>query len=229
MKMQINFRKSCVFENEKVLFNSNCLYFVIADSSTDDVDGEGESRDGTHTIKPWHSVIDCEVARETPDVTLSQPVPPTRAPPITNDPAANVLNNGSARDHLVCFSQPIHNEDLIVSSQLTCTQSPITRENFHVLMRRLTRFYVKTTTHAKTVDMLCGVLNGLHYTWQMDVAGAVSISTVDFMRIQLNFKANIIEMDGKFMIDFRLSRGCGLEFKKKFKKLKECLSNFIVD
>lgn len=57
----------------------------------------------------------------------------------------------------------------------------------------------------------------------------VTISTVDLMKNQLIFKAVIIEIQGKILIDFRLSKGCGIEFKKKFINLKECLSNIIVE
>lgn len=34
-------------------------------------------------------------------------------------------------------------------------------------------------------------------------------------------------MDGNVMIDFRLSKGCGLEFKRRFVKIKYALSDII--
>lgn len=34
-------------------------------------------------------------------------------------------------------------------------------------------------------------------------------------------------MDGKILMDFRRSKGCGLEFKKKFIKLKQCLGSIV--
>lgn len=43
----------------------------------------------------------------------------------------------------------------------------------------------------------------------------------------LVFKANIIDMDGKILLDFRLTKGCGLEFKRRFLKLKNCLHDII--
>ena len=39
----------------------------------------------------------------------------------------------------------------------------------------------------------------------------------------LVFKINIIDMDNKTLVDFRLSKGCGIEFKKEFVKLKNLL------
>lgn len=55
----------------------------------------------------------------------------------------------------------------------------------------------------------------------------VTISTTDRRSIQLVFKAIVIEMDGNVMIDFRLSKGCGLEFKRRFVKIKYALSDII--
>lgn len=51
----------------------------------------------------------------------------------------------------------------------------------------------------------------------------ITISTVDKRKMQLIFKINIIHMDSKTLVDFRLSKGCGIEFKKEFVKIK----NFI--
>jgi serine/threonine-protein kinase Chk1 len=47
------------------------------------------------------------------------------------------------------------------------------------------------------------------------------------MKNQLIFKTNVIEIQGKILVDFRLSKGCGIAFKKKFKKLKECLDDIV--
>lgn len=55
----------------------------------------------------------------------------------------------------------------------------------------------------------------------------VTITTMDAMKNQLVFKTNIIEIQGKVLLDFRLCKGCGIEFKKKFKKLKECLVKIV--
>lgn len=44
----------------------------------------------------------------------------------------------------------------------------------------------------------------------------------------LVFKANIVEMDGKTLVDFRLSKGCGLEFKRTFMKIKSLLDDIIL-
>lgn len=45
--------------------------------------------------------------------------------------------------------------------------------------------------------------------------------------MMLVFKANIIDMDGKILLDFRLNKGCGLEFKRRFLKLKNCFNDIV--
>lgn len=56
----------------------------------------------------------------------------------------------------------------------------------------------------------------------------ITISTVDKRNMPLVFKANVVEMDNKLLVDFRLSKGCGLEFKKKFVKFKSLLTDIIL-
>lgn len=34
-------------------------------------------------------------------------------------------------------------------------------------------------------------------------------------------------MDGRILLDFRLTKGCGLEFKKRFLKLKNGLNDIV--
>lgn len=55
----------------------------------------------------------------------------------------------------------------------------------------------------------------------------MTISTVDRRKLQLVFKVNIIEMDNNLMLDFRLSKGDGIEFKRGFIKIKKALSDII--
>lgn len=44
----------------------------------------------------------------------------------------------------------------------------------------------------------------------------------------LVFKAIIVDMDGKMLVDFRLSKGCGLEFKRRFVKIKNSLCEVVI-
>ena len=43
----------------------------------------------------------------------------------------------------------------------------------------------------------------------------------------LIFKINVIEMDNTTLVDFRLSKGCGIEFKKEFVKMKNLLKHLL--
>jgi serine/threonine-protein kinase Chk1 len=53
----------------------------------------------------------------------------------------------------------------------------------------------------------------------------VTVSTVDKRKNLLVYKAHVIEMGNKMvLLDFRLSRGDGLEFKRHFVRLKEKLN-----
>lgn len=71
-----------------------------------------------------------------------------------------------------------------------------------------------------TIKRLTTVLDRLGYTWKLNDDSSVTILTVDRRNIQLTFKANLLEMNGKILLDFRLSKGCGLDFKRKFVKIK---------
>ncbi|KAL3270211.1 hypothetical protein HHI36_009267 [Cryptolaemus montrouzieri] len=206
---------------EKVLRHPWMTY----DFSYDITDSSGvRDPNGLLAIKRASMMESFNGERETPHVTLSQPNLPFRPLCLENIVVENVKKNNK-RD--VWFSQPTHNEDLFISSQLQFTETPITKDNFDHLIKRLTRFFVTTPTEEKTLETLCSVLDALHYTWNVDGSGAISISTVDNMKNQLIFKVTLIKMEARILADFRLSKGCGIEFKKKFIKLKECLSSIV--
>lgn len=44
----------------------------------------------------------------------------------------------------------------------------------------------------------------------------------------LVFKVNLIDMDANILVDFRLSKGCGLEFKRAFLKVRNTMDDVIV-
>lgn len=104
--------------------------------------------------------------RDTPKVTLSQPAMAFHPPSL--DQLVNDIKTTRNRDS-ICFSQPTRNDDVI----LQFTQSPITKENFHNLVKRMTRFYVSCRLE-KALECLSSVLDSLHYSWTLDAAGTVS-------------------------------------------------------
>lgn len=56
----------------------------------------------------------------------------------------------------------------------------------------------------------------------------ITISTLDRRKSPLTFKASILDMDGRTLMDFRLSKGCGLEFKRCFIAFRKELNRIIV-
>ena len=128
---------------------------------------------------------------------------------------------------LMSFSQPVQTDNLFVTSQkLYLSQIPLPEQMFETLVRRMTRLFVPNDTKDDAVDMLCSCLDKLGYSWNFDASGNLSISTIDSRKSPLVFKVVFVKMDLKLLIDFRLTKGCGLDFKRKFLKIKNCL-NFL--
>ncbi|XP_043462969.1 serine/threonine-protein kinase grp [Leptopilina heterotoma] len=125
------------------------------------------------------------------------------------------------------FSQPAHMEDLLLSTQLPNTQpnTQTSQNSFQRLVRRMTRFFVSTECDS-TVQKLMNSLMKYNYNHRMN-GGIITISTVDRRKMPLVFKASIHDMDGRILVDFRLSKGCGLEFKRRFLKIKADLKDII--
>ncbi|KAB0794818.1 hypothetical protein PPYR_11657 [Photinus pyralis] len=155
-----------------------------------------------------------------PCMALSQPMPcnTSRVNP------ANIAELLKVNEHHY-FSQPTQNDDLLISSQIQLTQTH-KKNDFPHLIKRMTRFFVKTNCE-ETVQRIGVLLDALLYKWTMD-EGGVTISTTDRRKAQLVFKANVIDMNGKILLDFRLSRGCGLEFKRRFLQIKRDLVEIIL-
>lgn len=119
-----------------------------------------------------------------------------------------------------CFSQPTMLDDLLLCTQQNATQgSTINSNPFQRLVKRMTRFFVSTKCD-ETIKRLTTVLDRLGFTWKLNDDSSVTISTIDRRKLQLTFKANLLEMDGQILLDFRLSKGCGLDFKRMFVKIK---------
>jgi serine/threonine-protein kinase Chk1 len=141
--------------------------------------------------------------------------------------------NQSSNDHhrrnpIFSFSQPAGErvDDFFIGSQLGSQAAnpqspPITR-----WVKRLTRFCV-TTSVDKTIHELGETLDALNFQWKLSNSPGpcITVSTVDKRKNLLAFKAHVIEMgDRMVLLDFRLSRGDGLEFKRIFVRLRDLLS-----
>lgn len=122
------------------------------------------------------------------------------------------------------FTQPAKFEDLVVSTQ-GATQSSQTQ--FQRLVKRMTRFWV-TTDKEGTERELKNCLEREGCTTKVITPGIVTVSTTDRRGGVLVFKATLIEMDKKVLLDFRLSRGDGIEFKRRFSRIKKCMERLIM-
>ncbi|KAJ8402153.1 hypothetical protein AAFF_G00370180 [Aldrovandia affinis] len=125
----------------------------------------------------------------------------------------------------VSFSQPACTEHMLLGTQLLSTpgasQGPWQR-----LVRRMTRFFT-----ILPVEQSCTALRdtcmGLGYTWKQTCTNQATVSTMDRRNNKLIFKVHFLEMGERILVDFRLSKGDGLEFKRYFLKIKLQLSNII--
>ncbi|NWR62285.1 CHK1 kinase, partial [Bucorvus abyssinicus] len=150
--------------------------------------------------------------------STSQPEPGTGA----------ALWEGTSIDQLVqgiSFSQPACPEHMLVNSQLLGTpgssQSPWQR-----LVKRMTRFFTKLDADG-SYRALQEACEKMGYGWKKSCTNQVTISTTDRRNNKLIFKVNLVEMESKILVDFRLSKGDGLEFKRHFLKIKGKLSDVV--
>nr|CAD7412739.1 unnamed protein product [Timema poppensis] len=129
-----------------------------------------------------------------------------------------------------CFSQPAQLDNLLLSSQLNCTQQTATQSSqnsFQKLVKRMTRFFVRSSCD-EIVKLLCSVLERNGCSWKLHTSNVLTITSLDRRKMPLVFKAMALEMDGKTLVDFRLSKGCGLDFKRKFVCLKANLGDVVL-
>lgn len=138
------------------------------------------------------------------------------------DPSPSCFN---AMVQQISFSQPACPEHMLLSSQLIGTpgssQSPWQR-----LVRRMTRFFTKLDAD-RSYASLKEVCEKMGYTWKKSCTNQVTVSTTDRRNNKLIFKVHLLEMEERILVDFRLSKGDGLEFKRHFLRIK-CQLNDII-
>lgn len=122
------------------------------------------------------------------------------------------------------FTQPAQLSDLLGSSQ--STQAPTQSSRFQRLVKRMTRFWVKVSLE-ETDKFLHGLLEKMHYNFKCKPKGIFRIETQDRRGAILSFRCTLIHVDNRILLDFRLSRGCGIEFKKHFAKIKNNCGSII--
>uniref|UniRef100_A0A5S6Q4P9 non-specific serine/threonine protein kinase n=1 Tax=Trichuris muris TaxID=70415 RepID=A0A5S6Q4P9_TRIMR len=130
--------------------------------------------------------------------------------------------NEGSRETGISFSQPTNLDNLLLSTQTSSQSSKISLEK---LVKRMTRlfFHVGLTESLAKVEEAC-ILMGMQPTC---CANQITVCTVDSRRNTLIFKVAAYEMNNSILLDFRLSKGDGLDFKRTFLKLKTLLSAHI--
>jgi len=147
---------------------------------------------------------------------LSASQPATAFKPAKSQSSAS-SSSDIEKDGFGGFTQPAQMSDLFCPSQSTQTQTQ--SQKFQRLVKRMTRFWVKTSI-TETEKFLNGLLSKLNYSIRCKTRGIFTIETTDRRGTMLNFRATLIQVDHRILVDFRLSRGDGLEFKKHFRKIK---------
>ncbi|KAI8514978.1 Serine/threonine-protein kinase Chk1 [Branchiostoma belcheri] len=142
------------------------------------------------------------------------------------NPSSSELSQSSMEElvHGVSFSQPAAPDNLFLASQTQASQSsqtPLQR-----LVKRMTRFVTKCETE-KALSDLKAVVDKLGLTWKKVHPNQISVSTTDKRGSQLIFKVFLYDMNGYRLVDFRLSKGDGLEFKRLFVQIKRKMSAVI--
>ncbi|KAL3042864.1 serine/threonine-protein kinase Chk1 [Trematomus bernacchii] len=131
---------------------------------------------------------------------------------------------GQSNDQ-VSFSQPTKPEHMLLGSQLMGTPGA-SQSSWQRLVRRMTRFF--TTVNADvSLSALKDACDSLSLVFKLTCSKQVTVSTLDKRNNKLIFKVHLLEMNRKVLLDFRLSKGDGLEFKRLFVKIKQKLGDII--
>lgn len=129
----------------------------------------------------------------------------------------------------ISFSQPNHPEYMILS-QLDLTQgaSQATQSILQRLVRRLTRFLIKKSLE-EAQEKIQSVLTQLKLQFKQVSPTQYTVNTRDARGKILSFKIQLLEMlENNILLDFRLSKGDGIEFKKSFMSVRKMFKDCIV-
>ncbi|RUS69788.1 hypothetical protein EGW08_022445 [Elysia chlorotica] len=137
----------------------------------------------------------------------------------------NSLSPVSEVLHPFSFSQPVQPDDLLLNSQIQCTPGT-TQTPFQKFVKRMTRFFVHTSRQEAVKEME-KFLRHQGYGVKKNSNFELTISTVDKSKSRLIFKVYFIEMAGNVLVEFRMSKGDGLEFKRHFVRIKKKLQHMI--
>lgn len=215
-------------------FLSQPTYFYLNDSASSSTSANASNIMMSTELEVTDSKQNCECSSSS-----------SASSTVTGSHLRNLTN------HLESFSQPISTENMYLNSQAAmnqtqtqCSQSPLLK-----LVKRMTRMFVHLNIDACT-DELKKLFEKFMYDFRISVINSrqrqITVVTLDKRQTMLTFKVNIIEMMGhqslpgdelhsqsqslthnEVLVDFRLSKGDGLEFKKIFLKIKTSLNSYV--
>ncbi|XP_051960670.1 serine/threonine-protein kinase Chk1 [Xyrauchen texanus] len=128
-------------------------------------------------------------------------------------------------DVSVSFSQPACPDHMLLGSQLIGTPGA-SQNPWQRLVRRMTRFFTTIKAEPSCIALRDACV-AMGHTWKQSCTNQATVSTMDRRNNKLIFKVHFLEMEERILVDFRLSKGDGLEFKRIFLKLKQKLSDII--
>lgn len=144
-------------------------------------------------------------------------------PTLSGGEWGDTLSGQAPQDQFHGFSQPVQPDLLLLATQGTqSSQSPMQQ-----LVRRMTRFLVSADREAAAQELRT-VLDSLHFAYKMAATGVLTVHTLDKRGMALVFKATIVVLEGQVLLDFRLSKGDGIEFKRSFMKIRNSMSHLIL-
>jgi serine/threonine-protein kinase Chk1 len=155
-------------------------------------------------------------------------------------PLRPIANNAQQHHHnnLPSFSQPINAHNMFLNSQAYATQQTLSSQAaasqspLFKLVKRMTRMFVHLNVEA-CAEELKKLFTKFKYDFRVSVINdrqrQITVTTSDKRQSLLTFKVNVIEMNAQneVLVDFRLSKGDGLEFKKIFVRIKTSLQPIV--
>ncbi|CAF1500922.1 unnamed protein product [Adineta ricciae] len=170
-------------------------------------------QDGTESD---HQVLKrMAVKYEEPCWSLTQPNQST---------TSTVISSTSMDDPMVtCISQPIKLDDLILITEPRSLAEMGDDDPSEHLVHRMTRV-VLAMPFDDTIYLLNKLFVHTGYTPKRTAGNQITVVTQDKRHTELIFKVNVFKIpDNKIMADFRLSKGDGIEFKRKFVEIRDRL------
>lgn len=164
--------------------------------------------------------------RHSSRLSMSQPDPVLRFDSLGSDGEKdNEKDEGSAA---FCFSQPTNIEDLLLS-QISATPGSSSSQNpLKHLVKRMTRFNV-TLSIEEVTKKLSDILHELGFQCKICNQKQIRITSIDRRKTTLTYLVNLVEISGlPLLVDFRLSKGDGICFKRQFRLIKDKFSSFLV-